>query len=113
ARVANLAEAFLRDYRINRRKSMEHAERRWKKHLEPFFGIMRVADVNSSVIEKYVDSRVNEGAENGTINRELAALKRMFRLGYYATPPKVARLPKFPRLEERNVRTGFLEDREY
>ena len=27
----------------------------------------------------------------------------------FATPPKVFRLPKFPKLTEDNIRTGFLE----
>jgi integrase len=43
----------------------------------------------------------------------MAALKRMFRIGMYATPPKVFRLPKFPKLTENNIRTGFLEDAQY
>src|SRR6202022_3482737 len=46
-------------------------------------------------------------------NRELAALRRMFRLGYHETPPKVSRLPKFQPLKENNVRKGFLEDDQY
>ena len=50
---------------------------------------------------------------NATINRELAALKRMFRLGQQSTPPKVVRAPKFPKLAENNVRKGFLEDGQY
>jgi len=37
----------------------------------------------------------------------------MFHLGQKATPPKVVRSPQFPRLEERNVRTGFLTDEQY
>jgi integrase len=57
--------------------------------------------------------RQAEGAQNATINREMAALKRMFRPGMYATPPKVLRLPKFPKLTEDNVRNGFLEDAHY
>jgi integrase len=51
--------------------------------------------------------------QRATVNRELAALKKAFRLGYYASPPKVPRLPKLPRLHEDNVRTGFLEDEQY
>src|SRR4051812_15576688 len=47
------------------------------------------------------------------INRELAALKRMFNLGFKATPPLVYRVPAFPRLSENNVRTGFLEDTQF
>jgi integrase len=111
--VSELAEDFLRDYRINGRKSFDHAERRWRRHLAPFFGALRVVDVSSSVIGRYVDERLEAGAKNATINRELAALKRMFRLGYYASPPKVPRLPKFPHLQEDNVRTAFLDDEQY
>ena len=70
----------------------------------------RVVDVTSDRIKRYVDARQQEGAANATINRELAALKRMFHLGAKATPPKVLRLPAFPHLEENNIRKGFLED---
>jgi len=64
-------------------------------------------------VARYIESRQQEGAANATINRELAALKRMFRLGQQSTPAKVLRLPKIPRLREDNVRTGFLEDGQY
>jgi len=37
----------------------------------------------------------------------------MFHLGQNATPPKVNRIPGFPRLAENNIRTGFLEDAQY
>ncbi len=112
-RVEQLAEDFLRDYRINGRKTYGHAEARWRRHLQPFFGVLRAMDVSSALIASYVDARMQEGAENATVNRELAALKRMFRLGYYSTPPKVFRMPAFPRLQENNVRKGFLEDGQY
>ena len=112
-RVDELVEDFLRDYRINDRKSIGHAEARWRKHLGPFFSTLRVTDVSSDVINRYVDQRMQEGAQNATINRELAALRRMFRLGYHATPPKVSRLPKFQPLKENHVRKGFLEDDQY
>jgi integrase len=52
-------------------------------------------------------------AKNATINRELAALKRMFHLVHRTTPPKVNRIPAFPRLAEDNIRPGFLEDGQY
>ncbi len=60
-----------------------------------------------------MDLRQQEAAKNATINRELAALKRMFRLGQQATPAKVLRMPNFPHLHENNVRTGFLEDSQF
>jgi integrase len=70
-------------------------------------------DVTSDVLARYVDSRQQAGAQNATINRELAALKRMFSLGAKATPAKVMRMPAFPHLAENNIRLGFLEDGQY
>jgi integrase len=111
--VGELAEDLFRDYRINGRKTTSDVETRWRLHLEPFFATRRVAEVTSDLVAKYVDQRQLEKAQNATINREMAALKRMFRIGMYSTPPKVLRLPKFPKLAEDNVRKGFLEDAQY
>jgi len=112
-RVQELAEDLIRDYRINARKSLEDVETRWTLHLRPFFEGMKAIDVTSELIARYVDSRQKESAKNATINRELAALKRMFRLGSLATPAKVLRMPAFPHLRENNVRKGFLEDAQF
>jgi len=112
-KVTELAEDFLREYRINGRKSIDDAKTRWELHLKPFFGAERAVEVSSSRIAQYVDLRQQQGAKNATINRELAALKRMFRLGQQSTPAKVIRVPYFPPLSENNVRKGFLEDSQY
>lgn len=112
-RIEELAEDFLRDYRINGRKSLADAEARWKLHLKPFFGHLRATELSSDLLARYVDARQQGGAKNATINRELACLKRMYNLGHRATPPRVLRSPAFPRLAENNVRKGFLEDGQY
>lgn len=112
-RISELAEDFIRDYKINGRTSLSDAETRWRIHLEPFFGRMKASQVTSVLLNKYVDMRQQVGAANGTINRELAALKRMFNLGHQATPPRVFFIPHFPKLSENNVRQGFLEDVQY
>jgi integrase len=109
-RLDDLADEFLREYRINGRKSLYQAEKRWEVHLKPFFGGRRAVDITSDVLARYVDARQEAGAQNATINRELAALKRMFSLGAKATPAKVLRMPAFPHLRENNIRQGFLED---
>lgn len=67
--------------------------------------------VGSSQIAAYIAARQEEGAKNASINRELAALKRMFKLGVLSQ--KVHAVPHFPHLEERNVRTGFVEEAQY
>jgi len=111
--MGELAEDMLRDYRINGRRTLALTEKRWSKHLEPIFGALRGYRVTTDILNRYVDARRTEGALNGTINRELAALKRMFSLAYRNTPRKVAHVPAFPRLRENPPRNGFVEQRHY
>ena len=107
-----LAEDLLRDYRINEKKSLERVQISLN-HLEGHFEGFRVTQITSTSINKYIDNRLAEKAANGTINRELSALKRMLNLGARQTPPKVDRVPYIEMLEEDNVRKGFLEYRDF
>jgi integrase len=112
-RVSELVDSVITDYRVNSKKSMEYVEMRWKKHLEPVFGHVVAAHVTSDDIDKYKLHRLNEGASNATVNRELAIVKRAFHLGMRATPPKVHRVPHFAMLAENNIRIGFVEPAQY
>ncbi|MFN7992018.1 MAG: hypothetical protein U0Q18_00350 [Bryobacteraceae bacterium] len=53
--------------------------------------------------------RQEKGIANGTVNRELALLRRSFNLARMTTPPKVAKVPFIPTLEENNVRSASLK----
>jgi integrase len=82
--------------------------------LKPFFGEMKATHVTTDDIQKYIARRKAEDLSNATINRELSCLRRMFALGMQNTPPKVQRIPVFPRrLKEANPRKGFVEDAQY
>jgi integrase len=69
--------------------------------------------ITTAYINQYIEKRKLECAENGTINRELAALRRMFYLAARCTPPKLYRVPTFSCLPENNVRMGYISDPDY
>ena len=97
-RIEQLADDLFRDYRINEQRSLDDVQTRWRLHLKPFLGSVPATQLDSRLLACYIDGRREEHASNATINRELACLKRMYRLAYRSTPPRVASVPDFPHL---------------
>jgi integrase len=112
-RIEQLASDLLRNYRVNELRSLEDVKARWRLHLKPFLGSLPAAQLDSRLLERYIDSRREELATNATINRELACLKRMVRLACQATPPRVPSVPHFLHLKENNVRQGFVTPEQF
>jgi integrase len=101
-----IAEMLRQDYKVNARKAAK-AIAYPIKHLENTFGLDRALDITTDRINAHIAQRQDSGAKNATINRELAALKRMFSLAIQAG--KLSHKPYIPTLEENNARQGFLD----
>jgi integrase len=66
-----------------------------------------MASITTADVRTFTKDRLTAGAAAGEINRELAVLKRMFRLALQTGT--LLTMPHIPLLRERNVRTGFFE----
>src|SRR5579885_2666326 len=102
----DLAAGLLGDYQINRRRSLSSA-RLSISHLRRFFGTEIAIDITTARVKAYARNRQKDGAANASINRELAALKRMFSLA--VQDGRLSTMPFIPTLEEDNVRQGFVD----
>jgi integrase len=79
-------------------------------HLRGFF-TGRMVEVDALAVEAYVAHRQGEQAKPATINRELAALRRMCKLGVAKRLLPVA--PIVETLPEHNVRKGFTDPADF
>jgi len=105
------------DYQNNGLRSTAALEARLR-HLREAFGGMRAIDVTENRIEKYKETRLSEktGRRGGktqpaTVNRDLAILRRAFRLA--VGQKRVSAAPTVTLLEENNVRQGFVEPADF
>lgn len=105
------------DYRVNNKRTLADVERRIKLHMRPYFRGRKMVGISTADVRAYVahrqeatrrpDGTEKPGAANAQINRELAILKRAFRLATQAN--KLLVRPHIPMLKEDNVRQGFFE----
>ncbi len=108
--LAELAQDLLTDYQIRGRKNQRQVKSKIN-HLLVYFGQDRAKSVTTDRIKAYIATRQGAGAAAAQINRELAALKRMFNLAQQAE--KLPSVPYIPSLTENNIRTGFFEYEEF
>lgn len=104
-------KAVVADYKMKGRATADDVQRRIDLHLAPYFGGRLMAGIGSDEITKYVVARQTEGAEAATINRELAIIRRAFRLAVKAK--KLLFRPDVELLPEEDARQGFFERAEF
>lgn len=106
----DLAAGIENDYKVNGKRTLADLSYRIA-HLKVSFGLDRAIDITTDRARAYQRRRLEEGAAPATINRELAALRRMLSLAFNAG--KLSRIPKIEMLAEDNVRESFLEHGEF
>ncbi len=113
----DLCKMIRDDYQINERKSGVRLNRSLNHLLAYFGGERKAVTITTDAITRYIVHRQEQphrqGSRpaNGSINRELAALKHMFALAMRAD--KLVRKPYVPMLKESQAREGFVEHAEF
>lgn len=115
-RYEGIRDALLADYKIHDRASLVKRANGEKTvigitHLDAYFAGRPVASITTSVLNSFVDKRKADGAENSTINRNLALLRRMMMLA--KRDGKMHSVPYFPMLRESDPRQGFLPPEDF
>jgi integrase len=108
-RFEDLSDLLRLDYKRKRNRSRLGAK---LARLTEVFAGDRALDITTDRIDRYVEAREKAEARPATINRELAALRRAFRLAV-----KKNLLPTMPAItllsEADNVRQGFVDPPEF
>jgi integrase len=118
-----LAAGVLNDYEKNEHSSLPRV-RQSIFHLTKFFRGQLAININGAMASEYAVLRrrrpgdkgardgISTGAAIATINRELAALRRMFNLGKKDSKVRFV-LPTISLTKENNERKGFLDHNQY
>jgi integrase len=97
-----------RDFELNGRRSLGKLNHTIAR-LTAAFGGFRIGHFTSADVLQYVERRKVDGAANGTINRELAVLRRAFNLAVTTASLSRDHVPVIQALKEGPPRAGFFE----
>jgi len=98
------------DYRAQGYRSLARLEQLYR-HLAAAFTGMRAGAITAERLVTYRDDRLTAGAAPATVDLELRALARGFRLARKLR--RVGSVPEFPELEGAVVRQGFFEREDF
>jgi integrase len=107
----DLCDLYLEEYRVREYRTPDTAGGR-VKNLRHFFEAIPANAITTAHVCQYQAARRRSGAAAATVNRETAALKKMFRLAI--AQGRLSAMPLFPQsLPENPPRQGFFEHAEY
>jgi integrase len=116
---ADAGRAWLAAFALQEKnKSLKVVQRRFDKHLLPYFGTRKLAGITRDDVIAYIRHRQQQGivnrhgerrndVSNAEINRELQHLKRIF--NFTIQGGRLGSRPYIPMLQEAKPRSGFFE----
>ena len=109
-RVNTLMDGLAADYRLRRVMSPQVESR--LRSIREAFGDYKAVQLTSRDVDRYIESRLDEGYAPATVNRETQLLGQAFRMAI--EKDQLTNAPKIRRLSEKdNARTGFFEKRDF
>jgi integrase len=115
-RYEDLRDGFLSDFEANGRKSLRRDSAGnvfvdCVKRLDGFFVGYKASEIDADAIRKFQLGLKSQGLANGSVNRSVSALRRMFSLA--RREERIRDVPFFPFLKESPARSGFIERADY
>jgi integrase len=116
-RYEDLRQILLNDYIESEKLTMDgddiviSGKKGLLNALDAFFGGMSAQAITTDVIRKFIAKRKAEGITGPSINRNLARLRRMFKLAQ--REGKISSMPYFPMGKESEPREGFVEREQF
>jgi len=94
-------------------KVLKETRARWNNHLAPVLSHRKAVLVTKQDLDEYIAARLDAGARNSTVNREMEMLRHAYRLGYEQRPRLVTDVPPFPAPLPEAARAGYIEDKAF
>lgn len=105
--LGDLQQLVVDNYLANGRRSVRHMKAAWARVFRTWPATEPATAILPARIERYISLRRQAGAASSTINRELAQVRRGFRLAVRLG--LLATRPDFHLLQEPPARSGFFE----
>jgi len=113
-----LRASYYEDYSVKKRRSLRldregHPRLDKVIRLDSFFEGYRISDIDADLIRKFIADQQAKGLSDGSTNRSISALRRMFNLAQEDGKIQVNDIPHFPTVAEAPPRQGFFEREDY
>src|SRR5688572_19745715 len=109
--VGNLIDLIERDYTLNGRRSFGTCVVFHWKHVKRILGTVRVSKLTAAKIDSFKERRLEEGASRGSVNIQLALLRRGLRLALRLG--RAEKIPHVALLAGQKVREGFITQEQF